>query len=199
MNLLPLLQQATALRRVVSVFAGTKEGPIYTNDFQARKEIPLLAQRGHLVSMVTLSLAALAKEAPDVSFIHDYPGAVKSGIGRGAGVAMFMIRTVFTALGPLINIPITESGERHLFLATSAMYPASMGDDTTSGVSLASGLSTARGIGGGSGVYTVDSAGQSAGPKVEDLLADFEKDGTADKLWKHTEEEFKRIGELEKT
>jgi hypothetical protein len=80
-NLLPLLQNATALRRVVSVFAACKEGPVDTIDFQGRK-VPMLSQRGHTSSLVTLSLEALAKKAPDVSFIHDFPGPVKSGIGR---------------------------------------------------------------------------------------------------------------------
>jgi hypothetical protein len=40
-NLLPLLQQATSLRRVVTVFAGGKEGQIYPNDFQGWK-VPMM-------------------------------------------------------------------------------------------------------------------------------------------------------------
>ncbi|KAL2173719.1 uncharacterized protein P884DRAFT_280723 [Thermothelomyces heterothallicus CBS 202.75] len=35
-NLLPLLQKAPALRRVVSVFGGTKEGPVTVGDLQGR-------------------------------------------------------------------------------------------------------------------------------------------------------------------
>lgn len=38
------------LRRVVSVFAGTKEGRVYTDDLQALKNIPFTAVRGHTVS-----------------------------------------------------------------------------------------------------------------------------------------------------
>ncbi len=65
-NLLPLLQKAQGLRRVVTVFAGTKEGKVDTADFQAR-HVPLLSQRGHLTSMMTLALEAMAETAPDVS------------------------------------------------------------------------------------------------------------------------------------
>jgi len=53
-NLLPLLQQAPALRRVVVVFAGGKEGPIDSSDFQGRR-VPFLSARGHLCSIITLA------------------------------------------------------------------------------------------------------------------------------------------------
>ena len=123
-NLLPLLQQATALRRVVSVFAAGKEGPVGTSDFQGLK-VPILSQRGQASSLVTLSLEALAKKAPDVSFIHDFPGPVKTNLGRGGeGAAIYFLNVVFKIIWPLVNTPVHESGERHLFLATSARYPA---------------------------------------------------------------------------
>jgi hypothetical protein len=147
-----------------------------------------------------LSLEALAKKAPDVSFIHDFPGPVKSGIARGTkGAAMSILKVVFMVIGPLIYIPNQESGERHLFLATSARYPAGTVGDTAPGVPLAGGVAVARGTSGksGSGVYSIDWDGESAGPKVEELLAKFRKEGMVEKVWKHVEEEFKRITGLE--
>jgi hypothetical protein len=196
-NLLPLLQNATALRRVVSVFAGTKEGPVDTTDFQGWK-VPILSARGHAASLVTMSHEALAKRAPDVSFVHDFPGPVKSGIGRGAtGAVMFIMKAVFTVLGPLFYIPNEESGERHLFFATSAMYPAGTGGEKAPGVP--GGVAVARGTNGeiGGGVYSINQNGESAGPKVEELLAKMRKEGVVEKLWKHTEGEYKRITGLE--
>lgn len=198
-NLLPLLQNATGLRRVVSVFAATKEGPVDTTDFQGWK-VPLMSQHGHTSSLVTLSLEALAKKAPDVSFIHNFPGAVRSGIGRGTeGAIMFMFKAVFKVLGPMIYIPTVEVGERHVFLATSARYPAGMNVDAASGVPLAGTITVARGTSSkiGSGTYSVDSQGESAKPKVEELLAQFRKEGMVEKVWKHIEDEFKRITGLE--
>lgn len=193
-NLLPLLQQATALRRVVTVFAGGKEGPLDTSDFQGWN-ISALSGRGHVASLVTLSLEALAKKAPEVTFIHNFPGAVKTDIAKDAkGVTMSVLKVVFLVIGPFIYIPNQECGERHLFLATSAKYPTGAGKDA-SGVPLAGELVAARGTSGeiGTGIYTVGWDGESAGPKVMELLAKSRKEGVVEKIWKHTEEEFKRI------
>lgn len=194
-DLLPLIQQATSLRRVVTVFAAGKEGRLYPNDFQAWK-VPMISQRGHASSLVTLSLEALAKKAPDVTFIHNFPGAVKTNLVRGGeGVAIFALKMVFKVIGPMIYIPNQECGERHLFLATSARYPPSTSGDAASGVPLPGGVAVARGTNRktGSGVYSVDWDGESSGPKVEELLARFRKEGMVEKVWNHTEEEFKRI------
>ncbi|KAI4134253.1 MAG: hypothetical protein LQ347_001687 [Umbilicaria vellea] len=196
-NLLPLLQQATALRRVITVLAAGKEGPVDTSDFQGRK-VPMLAQRGHGTSLVTLSLEALAKKAPDVTFIHNFPGQVKTNLARsGDGAAIFILRMVSKVIGPLITsyMPNEECGERHVFLATSAKYPSGTNGRTSSGVPLASGVAVARGTNGisGSGVYSVDWEGESSGPQVEELLAKFRKEGLVEKVWEDTEEEFKRI------
>ena len=191
-NLLPLLQQATALRRVVSVFAATKEGPVDAADFQGLK-VPMLAQRGHASSIVTLSLEAVANKAPNVSFIHDFPGPVRSNIARGTkGAVMFTMKAVFKVIGPFIYIPTEESGERHLFVATSAKYPAGVDGDKAPGVPLAGGVAVARGTNGkvGSGVYSIDSSGESAGPKVEELLARFRKEKLVEKVWEDTEGEY---------
>ena len=194
---MPLLRQATALRRVVSVLAAGKEGPIDTNDIQAWK-VPIVSGLGHGSSLITLSLEALAKQAPDVAFIHDHPGPVKTNLVRGGeGVAIFILSVVIKILGPIVNIPIQECGDRHLFLATSARYPPGPGGESASGVPLADGVAIARGIDGknGSGVYSVNWEGESSGPKVEALLAKLREEGTVDTVWKDSEKEFKRITE----
>lgn len=52
-NLLPLLHKASGLRRVVSAFAGAKEGIVYQNAWQQGHEnkVPFSGARGHAVSM----------------------------------------------------------------------------------------------------------------------------------------------------
>ncbi|KAK7433264.1 hypothetical protein QQZ08_000200 [Neonectria magnoliae] len=93
-NLLPLIQRASSLRRVVTVMAGTKEGPIFADDIAGRK-VPLLSARGHLCTALTLSLDALAREAPDVSFIHNFPGSVDTNLSRrGDGMVLQAVRLV---------------------------------------------------------------------------------------------------------
>lgn len=199
-NLLPLLQNAPSLRRVVSVAAGTKEGPVDLTDISSAQNLSMLGRRAHFTSLITLSHAVFAENAPQVSFVHDFPGAVKTGIFRGStGMVSLMIRAALVVLGPFIYIPSEESGERHLFLATSAAFPAAAARDgdteTASGVPLAVGVHAARGIDGkgGSGVYSVDQSCESAGPSVEELLAKMKGDGVQDQVWEHTEEVFKRI------
>ena len=178
------------------MLAGGKEGSIDKNDFQALRT-SLLSMRGHTASLTTLSLEAVAKKAPDVSFVHDFPGPVKSSLMDGVeGVIFTVIRTVFRIIGPFVYIPNEESGERHLFLATSARYrPARTSGDTASGVPLADGVAVARGTSGesGSGVYSVDQNGESSGPKVEKLLDSFRKEGMVEQAWKDANDEFKRI------
>jgi hypothetical protein len=94
-TLLLLLQAATALRRVVIVGGGGYEGPLDPTDFQARR-IPLTQIRGHLTTLISLGLEAVARTAPDVSFVHNFPGAVKTALfSRMEGVRGVVMRTYF--------------------------------------------------------------------------------------------------------
>ncbi|KAF8909245.1 hypothetical protein CPB84DRAFT_1813000 [Gymnopilus junonius] len=179
-NLLPLVQRATSLRRVVTVAAGSKESPINPNDYAAANVTPftIFKLRGHIASVVTLSLETLAKRAPEVTFIHEYPGTVKTGIGRELRGFLSVMKIVLSIIGPWVYIPHEESAERHLFLATSAKYPPRAGtvpDD-------------------GSGVPgTTGEAGMDSGVEVKKVLMQLREEGYVEKVWEHTEEEFKRI------
>ncbi len=200
MNLLPLLQAATSLRRVVSVLVGTKEGPIDPNNL-AGENLSLAESRTQSASMVTLLLEEAARAAPDVSFVHDYPGFVKSGIMKTIdNPVTYVLGNMLTYLAsPFISISPAESGERHLFLATSARYAPSQGDAGAAGVPVpASGsgdVTVAKGSDGkvGSGVYTVDERCESGGPLVDEILSKMREDGTAQSVWEHIEADILRI------
>lgn len=195
MNLLPLLKQSTSLRRVVTVLAGGYEGPVDATDFQARN-MSMLKLRGHGVSLTDLALEKLAEQAPEVSFVHDYPGAVKTGIGRDPTTLFARIMNfVLMIIGPWLFIPNMESGERHLFFATSAKYPPRASADTAAAVPLVDGVDVAQGTDGkvGSGVYSIHWDGEHAGRKSIATLAGLRKQGMAQKIWEHTVGEFKRI------
>ena len=90
-----------------------------------------------------------------------------------------------------------ECGERHLFMATSARYPArdAAGAGVATSVKLVDGVEVAEGTDArkGSGVYLPDAQNESAGPKVVALLKKMEQEGLDKELWKHTEDEFVRI------
>lgn len=183
---------------MVTVAAGGKEGPINPDDFPMANLTPLgfLKMRGHVTSIITLSLETLAKRAPEVTFIHEYPGTVKTGIGREAkGVVLSLMMAIASVLGTWAYIPNDESAERHLFLATSAKYPSRAAANEASGVPLAEGLAVARGTTGesGSGAYSVNWDCESSGLEVKKLLVQLREEGLVEKVWEHTEEEFKRI------
>lgn len=199
-NLLPLIRNATALRRVVSVFAGTYEGSIDLDDPQGFKNPDAISLRGHAASAVTLSLDRLARSAPEVTFIHQHPGIVKSGIGREANTfRMKLGMAVVGVIGRFFYIPNEESGARHLFSATSARYPPCASQHGALGIALADGMAVARGIDGktSSGVYSIEWDGESGGDKVEQLLSNLKAEGIAEKFWAHTQEQFKRVTGVE--
>lgn len=198
-NLLPLLQRAKGLRRVVSSLTGAHDGKFYEDDWQAKGgKIPFSAMRGHSATMMTLGLEALQQKAPNVSFVHNFPGSVKTNIIRGdEGFMMQVVNFVSKGVLTFTGVPLPEVGERHTFYCTSAKYPPreAVGGCNSAGAPLLAGVAVAEGIDGkmGSGVYTIDAQGESANIKVLEVLAKYKKDGTADRIWKNTESEFKRV------
>ncbi|KUI61254.1 hypothetical protein VP1G_08432 [Cytospora mali] len=193
-NLLPLLQQATGLRRVVSTLTGTKEGKIYEYDWQGDKgKVPMSGQRKHGATMMTLGLEALASLAPGgTNIVRGDEGGLAKVVGYAFKAMSLVACGIYT--------PVEEVGQRHLFYSTSARYPPRIGagldgGQGASGVALPSGVSVARGVDGeaGSGVYSVDEHGESANAKVEELLASYRKSGTGGRLWAYTESEWKRL------
>lgn len=203
-NLLPLIRQADSLRRVVSVFGATMEGPIDLDDFEGW-HLSRPRQYGHEASITTLALEAHHRNAPDVSFVHNFPGAVESGIARGqVGWLMRTLKTVWAVLGSWVHIPLEEAGDRHLFLCTSARFSATTTAPSSEsqaaaaaaaqGVPLVEGLTRARGTDGkeGSGVYSIDANGDSSGPKVEKLLARMRDEGMVEQVWEHIESTINR-------
>ncbi|KAL1612142.1 hypothetical protein SLS60_000365 [Paraconiothyrium brasiliense] len=196
LNLLPLLQQARHLRRVVSVGAASYEGAIQTGNIPGIG-LPLLEWRDHFASCHTLLLSKVAQRAPDVGFVHTCPGVVKSGIMRDMEptLRLRIMVTITGFLAPLINTSPNECGERHLYAATSARFAAQKNDGQMPGVSLETPMHVARGIDGrsGSGVYSSDVRGESATPKVEELLKAYKENSTAEDLWQYVLSDYMRI------
>lgn len=152
------------------------------DDFQGWN-MKLMANRDHAASITTLSLESHHQAYPQVSFIHNFPGVIKSGIARGTSPLLAVFRLFSSIFGGLIYMPTEEAGDRHLFLATSARYSAGQ-DDATGGVPLSSPIILARGTNGetGSGVYSIDASGESASPAVEQALAGLRRDGMVEKV-----------------
>lgn len=163
------------------------------DDFQGW-HMKLMANRDHAASITTLSLEGHHKDNPSVSFVHNFPGLVKSGITRGtAGALLTAVKAIFRVLGSLLYMPIEEAGDRHLFLATSARYSTGV-EDAAAGVPLSDGLALARGTDGqiGSGVYSVDADGESAKPPVEEALRSLRSQGMIETVMTTIEAEIKK-------
>lgn len=120
--------------------------------------------------------------------MHDYPGTVKTPFLNYLSEEVLKTKTF---------VPLDEIGERHLYLATSARFPAmKRGSD---GVQQEDGADVALGTTGesGSGVYSLGSDCESASPAVRKLLVELRKKEMVEEVWRHTEREFKRITELD--
>jgi hypothetical protein len=165
--------------------------------------------------MTTLALESLAREAPDVSVVHSFPGFVRTNLGRDAAraaraaSAMGLVKVVLNrVVGPMVPaVPVREAGERQLFFATSGRFPARGGVDVgeTAGVSLEKGVGT--GVGGegvvgvargsdareGSGVYSVNFDGEPQTAKVEEVVQRLRDGDLVRRLWLHTVGEFVRV------
>lgn len=193
-NLLPQLENAPHLRRVVSVFAGTMEGVIHTEDFQART-LGFIPRRNHVSAMVTLGLEEMARQAPSISFIHEFPGLVRTqGVDTWPGVLGVIVRVVVFVAGRFICVSQEECAERHVFLATSSHYPPASGSFDVSGISVRDGKSAIGTAGAtGGGVYSLSWDGEAGGVKSQEALAKLRVAGMDEKLREHTEGEFKRI------
>ena len=194
-QLLPLLQNATSVCHVVSVADGACEGKLFLDDiplhqltlpkFEAQPDTSSLGLMdiymvlkvvGHASTVLTLGLEALAQRAPNVSFVHTHPGTVATPtIDRLGGVVGVVLRIVTYLFGRWICVPIEESGQRHLFFATSDRYKAS-GDTGTDGVALHQDVDEAVDIYGtrGGGVYSIIWDGECADEKIQQMLRTYE-------------------------
>ncbi|KAJ6780495.1 hypothetical protein PWT90_02971 [Aphanocladium album] len=193
-NFLPQLEAAKDIRRVVSVATATTEGVINWDDFQLLKGGSMKKRQAHNGAIVTLTNAYFAEKAPSVTFIHDYPGTVKSGISRGTSGLLGAAFVVANVLGPVLFFkPEKESGERHLYFLTSARYKAKEGAEVS--VPLGEGIAVARGIDGvpGSGVYSCGAENDEAPERTEKALAEHKKQGAVERVWKQIQEDTNSV------
>ncbi|KAF4960884.1 hypothetical protein FSARC_10349 [Fusarium sarcochroum] len=196
LNLLPLLKNASSLRRVVTVMAGTKEGTLFSDDIACRN-MPFTSirhSRGHMCSALTLSLEALARQAPEVSFIHNFPGSVDTDLIRSDDGIMMQVMKYWFRLSMTLGrkwLDKEECGERHAWLCLTGRFPDQQGQsgNGVKGAEVGVGIDGSK----GSGVYSVDWDGESASDEVVKLLDGYRQEGMVDKVWKDLEGEFVRI------
>ena len=187
-RLLSLMQAASPqLSRVVSVLGAGEESrtSFHLNDLGLKEKFSLRNAACHAITMTDFFFEELAKKNPTISFVHAFPGTVKTGFNKEAG---FVIKAATNLALKLLSpwmVDVQESGERHLYAASSAAYPAKSGVD---GAVELGDQSTIKGSTGevSSGAYLIGSDGEfRANVKV---LEELRKQGAGQKIWDHTVE-----------
>ncbi|KAF3908976.1 hypothetical protein ABW20_dc0106011 [Dactylellina cionopaga] len=199
-NLLPLLKTSAAngnFARVIRILAGGLEKPLDPNDLDMRNA-SLIASRQMHTTITTVSFDYLAKENPDISFVHAFAGFVKTEGQNFPGLLSVVIRTAMWIGGRWFLIPEEESGERNLFYATSEIYPSASigaGKEQPSEEAKAEGEGIAVGLDGikGSGCYTLhwDGTAKNGNP----ILLEYRETGFREKVWEHTLAVYKGVEE----
>ncbi|KAI1865306.1 uncharacterized protein JN550_008354 [Neoarthrinium moseri] len=187
LNLLPLLNAAPS-PRVVSVLGGGQEGPIFTDDleFKDPKNYSLPKIAGASGTYVTLTLEQLQKRNPKISFVHAFPGLVKTNLinpEHWGPVARFLINWVLLpTIGRFFFISPEVSGERILYAASSPQFGAQgTGDD------LAVGSNGVR----GSGAYTLNEKPEAV--HNDKALKPLREEKSDVLIWEHTLEILERV------
>jgi NAD(P)-dependent dehydrogenase (short-subunit alcohol dehydrogenase family) len=192
-DLLPLIQSASGLKRIVDVAGGGHEAEIDVNDLEAERCGRSLL-RGRLTTTKTLAWQSLAESAPEVSIVTEFPGLVVTPIfNRIDGLLGLLFRLYTTLFGWLFAVPLAESAERHVFMATSAFFPPKTGD--FNGVPRINEVDPHRGVDSqlGSGVYSVGWNNEGPGDNILALLKTYAQDGTREVVWSWIQQHFQRI------
>ena len=187
-NLLPLLRNSEA-PKVLSVLAGGQERRLLMHDLGLKENYSMLNVVDQTTTMHTLAFEHLAKDNQSISFLHAYPGWVRTNIvknlfeGRQYGhlctlVSSWLILPLFN----LIATSVEESGERQVFHATSPRY-ASRSERQRHAESVCKELFAECSVL-GNGVYRVAANGETlSDSKILDL---YRKDDMPAKIWEHT-------------
>jgi NAD(P)-dependent dehydrogenase (short-subunit alcohol dehydrogenase family) len=120
-NLLPLLSTHA---RVISVLADGKEGKILEDDLDLERNYSAVRSADQFGSMMTLSWDFLAKQEPEKSFVHVFPGLVSTGLlSRSAtGLLGIVMKWILEPIIGFFALKPEEAGERMLYYATAVQY-----------------------------------------------------------------------------
>ena len=171
--LLPLLKNAPS-PRIVSVLAGGIEGPIDEDDLDLREASNWSFWNAsvHAATMGTLVLELLARENPELSIVHWYPGPVATpGLANARKFGM----------SPPNPMSQEEGGARAAFFATNDRYAVKCGL-----LPVPDGITTLKKSGGG--IFLIGPEGESTDNEV--VLADMRRRGVDKTVWSFTQRIF---------
>ena len=190
-QLLPLLQAAAPeLSRVVSVLApGEERASFNMDDLDLKQNFSLASAANHCITMTDFTFEHLARECSTVSFVHAFPGYVKTGFSKEAGMlvrsGLWMVSQI---LRPIFT-SIEESGERHLYIATSRAYPANSGMEMGAELGAETVKKGSTGVIGGAYLIGADCEVRAN----EKVLAELRQKGAGQKIWDHLMSTFRMV------
>ncbi|KAJ9247239.1 hypothetical protein DTO207G8_8211 [Paecilomyces variotii] len=189
-NARPLSRVVSVLDPMVSVRAGGS-GTLDYSDLSLKHSFSLKKCGWHASLMGDFFLESMAQQNPHTSFVHAYPSGVSTGVLRELPAGRVLSAVLTPLLRPFM-VPLEESGERHLFAATSGRYPPKAEAEHMEG-DIAVGSDGTK----GSGCYWVSWDGEVFPPNKK--LERTREQGAAEKVVQHTEEVFKKVCEEGKT
>ncbi|RDL31189.1 Uncharacterized protein BP5553_09978 [Venustampulla echinocandica] len=174
-NLLPLLRQSPR-PRVLTVLNGGREQPMRDEDLGL--EIPhhwaTLAAINHTTTMTSLAFEHLAENDKRITFVHAFPGWVKTDIfsrmtaPESSGVTWKVVLALIQGLVAIVNLFIgisaADCGERQAFHLTSDIYS--------------------------SGAWRVDQLSEQV--ITPGVLEQYRERGWREKVWEHTMRVFEK-------
>ncbi|KAA8643498.1 hypothetical protein EYZ11_009522 [Aspergillus tanneri] len=191
-NLLPQLKASEGPARVVSVLGAGQEGKIELDNLDLQKKWTFLTASTYAVTMNSLAMEHLAAQHPSISFIHTFPGFVRTPLLNNT------LGSIAGSIVGLLTRPMSmspqESAQRNLYLATSAAYPPKQPKSTSAiGVPLVEGVLTSISSigksGGGSYILHYDGSDSTNAS----LMNGYRERGFPRKVWEHTLECFKKV------
>jgi hypothetical protein len=200
-NLLPLLRTASTtpphFSRSLSVLGAGYESPMNMDDIELKNTFSAGNCAAHTTVMNDLMVEQYAAREPGTTFIHTSPGVVNTGVARELPAwARIPLKMFLPVLSPFM-VSHDETGERHLFMATSGMYPPlKPAEASAAGVSPQKGVEVVKGSSGqvGSGGYLLSYRGEATGKQK--LLAEYRKKRIAETVWEHTAGVFERVRKI---
>ncbi|KAF4219099.1 hypothetical protein CNMCM8980_010048 [Aspergillus fumigatiaffinis] len=130
-NLLPLLRQSPQ-PRVLTVLNGGREKSMHDEDIGLEQHWSPLAVVNHTTTMTSLAFEHLAENAKQITFLHAFPGWVRTDIfarltaPESSGVAwrvtLAAIRGLVAVVMLIFGMSAEDSGERQAFHLTSNRY-----------------------------------------------------------------------------
>ena len=202
LNLLPLLS-ASPSGRVISVFApGKGEWSLNLSDLGLYQpaNYGILSGVSHASYMTTFFFESLSQRHRGLSFLHVYPGEVKTPEFARAEFPAAVRLLFYWVVLPLLALTgqllwLDEVGARMVWHGVSARFPARDVQGTERMVGLPDGLEIMEGSDNvkGSGSYCVTCMGEKVNNTAR--LARYREQGGPTIIWEHTMKVFDEIGQ----